>query len=93
MIIGEEGAVSDLWASAQSIMPAPRADRPGQPVYAIEEPPEGASSGLRDATMGDIDLLLPACAATHREELGVDPLARDPGRVRRGGPAGRRSGA
>ena len=41
MIIGEEGAVSDLWSAARSVMPGPREDRPGQPVYAIEEPPAG----------------------------------------------------
>ena len=59
-------------------MPGPREDRPGQPVYAIEQSPDGSSSGLRPATIEDLDLLLPACAATHREELGVDPLERDP---------------
>jgi GNAT superfamily N-acetyltransferase len=77
MIIGEAGAVTDLWAAARSVMPVPREDRPGQPVYAIEEPPEGAASGLRAARIEDLDLLLPACAATHQEELGVDPLERD----------------
>jgi ribosomal protein S18 acetylase RimI-like enzyme len=83
MIIGEEDAVTDLWAAAQSVMPEPREDRPGQPVYSIEEPPEGDSSGLRAATIEDLDLLLPACAATHREELGVDPLERDADSFRR----------
>jgi ribosomal protein S18 acetylase RimI-like enzyme len=83
MIIGEEGAVSDLWAEARTVMPEPREDRPGQPVYAIEEPPEGDSSGLRAATLEDLDLLLPACAATHYEELGVDPLERDADGFRR----------
>ena len=78
MIIGEAGAVTDLWAAARAVMPGPREDRPGQPVYAIEQSPDGGSSGLRAATIEDLDLLLPACAATHREELGVDPLARDP---------------
>ena len=83
MIIGEEGAVTDLWSAASSIMSAPREDRPGQPVYALDEPPDGDSSGLRAATIEDLDLLLPACAATHREELGVDPLERDPDSFRR----------
>ena len=83
MIIGEETAVSDLWGAARSVMPEPREDRPGQPVYAIEEPPQGDPSGLRAATIEDLDLLLPACAATHYEELGVDPLARDPDGFRR----------
>ena len=35
-------------------------------------------TGLRAATDGDFELLLPACAAAHEEEIGVDPLARDP---------------
>ncbi len=28
--------------------------------------------------MGDLERLLPACAAAHRLELGVDPMRRDP---------------
>src|ERR1700753_3850688 len=39
MIIGEAGAVGDLWDAARDRMPTPRLDRPGQPVYAITEPP------------------------------------------------------
>ena len=66
-----------------SCMPSPREDRPGQPVYVIEEPPEPGSSGLRAATLDDLDLLVPACALTHEEELGVDPLRRDPDGFRR----------
>jgi uncharacterized protein len=77
MIIGDEAAVGELWEAAEPILPAPREDRPGQPVYVLDEPPEGERTGLRDATLGDLKLLLPACAATHFEELGVDPLERD----------------
>ena len=40
MMIGEEAAVSDLWEAARKKLPRPRLDRPGQPVYAIDEPPE-----------------------------------------------------
>jgi GNAT superfamily N-acetyltransferase len=83
MIIGEELAVGDLWEASRSVMPEPREDRPGQPVYVLREAPEGDSSGLRAATLEDLDLLLPACAATHAEELGVDPLQRDPDGFRR----------
>jgi Predicted acetyltransferase len=59
-------------------MPKPRDDRPGQPVYVLEELPEPGDTGLRRATAGDLELLVPACAAAHREEIGIDPLRRDP---------------
>ncbi len=78
MVIGEEGAVSDLWASAESLMETPREDRPGQPVYVLEHPPDAGGTGLREATLADLDLLVPACAAAHEEEIGINPLAGDP---------------
>jgi uncharacterized protein len=78
MIIGDEGAVSELWDVMAGLMPAPRDDRPGQPVYAIFEPPPPGETGLRAAAESDFELLLPACAAAHEEEIGVDPMARDP---------------
>jgi RimJ/RimL family protein N-acetyltransferase len=78
MIIGDERAVGELWADLAQRMPRPRDDRPGQPVYAIWEPPAAGGTGLRTATEEDFELLLPACAAAHEEEIGVDPMARDP---------------
>jgi hypothetical protein len=78
MLIGEAGAVGELWAEARRRLPPPREDRRGQPVFVIREPPEPGGSGLRPARLDDLELLLPACAAAHAEELGVDPLARDP---------------
>jgi ribosomal protein S18 acetylase RimI-like enzyme len=78
MIIGEERAVDELWAAAAFRMPKPRDDRPGQPVYVLDEPPPPGETGLRAATLADLDLLVPACAAAHREEIGIDPLRRDP---------------
>jgi ribosomal protein S18 acetylase RimI-like enzyme len=77
MIIGDERAVDELWSELATYVPRPRDDRPGQPVYAIFEPPEPGDSGLRPATEDDFDVLLPACAAAHEEEIGIDPLARD----------------
>src|SRR5215210_3257788 len=74
MIIGEERAVDALWAEAASRMARPREDRPGQPVYVVEDPPDGERTGLRAASPSDLELLLPACAATHKHEIGVDPL-------------------
>jgi ribosomal protein S18 acetylase RimI-like enzyme len=83
MIIGDEAAVGELWEAAAPLLPVPREDRLGQPVYVIDDPPEGERTGLRDATLYDLELLLPACAATHHEELGIDPLERDADSFRR----------
>jgi uncharacterized protein len=77
MIIGDERAVGELWDVARHRMARPRADRPGQPVYVIEEPPSPGDTDLRAATLDDLDLLVPACARTHLEEIGVNPLRRD----------------
>jgi RimJ/RimL family protein N-acetyltransferase len=77
MLIGESGAVSALWDAARTRFPEPREDRPGQPVYAIAVPPKPGGTGLRPATRADVDRLLPACAAAHELELGVDPFGRD----------------
>jgi uncharacterized protein len=78
MLIGEERAVTELWEAARRRLPRPREDRPGQPVYAIATAPPPGETGLRPATVGDLGVLVPACAASHAEELGVDPLRRDP---------------
>ncbi len=78
MIIGEAGAVTDLWNAARAALPPVREDRPRQPVYAISEPPPAGETGLRAATHADLDRLVPACAAAHELELHLDPLARDP---------------
>ncbi len=77
MIIGEARAVGDLWHAAHARLPAAREDRPGQPVYALSEPPAAGETGLRAATAEDVDLLVPVCAAAHELELGVNPLDRD----------------
>jgi RimJ/RimL family protein N-acetyltransferase len=77
MIIGDERAVGELWAAARDRLPEPREDRPGQPVYALTEPPQPGETGLREATLFDLELLVPVCAAAHAEELGFDPLQRD----------------
>jgi uncharacterized protein len=77
MIIGEERAVDELWSEARERLPSPRDDRPGQPVYVVGDPPESGETGLRAATAADLELLVPACAAAHLEEIGIDPLDRD----------------
>ncbi len=77
MMIGEAAAVGELWDEARSQLPAPREDRPGQPVYVLESEPAGGDSELREATLADLELLVPACAQAHFEEIGLDPLWRD----------------
>ena len=77
LIIGEEGAVGELWEEARRRLPRPREDRPGQPLYELRDPPAPGGTPLRAATLADLRLLVPACAAAHREELGIDPLRRD----------------
>jgi ribosomal protein S18 acetylase RimI-like enzyme len=78
MIIGEQAAVTALWDAAKGFFPEPREDRPGQPVFVLEEEPEPGGTGLRAATLDDLDLLVPAAARTHLEEIGIDPFVRDP---------------
>jgi predicted GNAT family acetyltransferase len=77
MLIGEEMAVGALWEAVGPRLPRPREDRPGQPVYVLEDAPVPGATGLREATMDDLELLVPACAAAHFEEIGLDPLERD----------------
>jgi uncharacterized protein len=77
MLIGEANAVTELWREVRSRLPRPRENRPGQPVFVIREAPEAGDTGLRPATLDDLELLLPACAAAHEQEIGIDPLRRD----------------
>ncbi len=77
MLIGEAHAVGELWDAARDHMPPPREDRPGQPVFTMRTAPPAGESGLRPATLDDVPRLVPACAAAHELELGIDPLARD----------------
>jgi ribosomal protein S18 acetylase RimI-like enzyme len=78
MLIGEHRAVTDLWEAARRRLPRAREDRPGQPVYVLDQAPAAETTGLRAAVPADLDLLVPACAAAHQQELGIDPLKRDP---------------
>jgi predicted GNAT family acetyltransferase len=47
-------------------------------VFVIRESPASGGTGLRAATFDDLELLMPACAAAHEQELGIDPMRRDP---------------
>ncbi len=77
-IISPAALVEKLWARLRTRVDPPTVVRMNQPVYAIRrrfEFPELTTS--RFATMADLDQLVPACAAMHKEEVGIDPLERD----------------
>ena len=78
MVIGAEAAVTELWEAARDELPDLREDRPGQPVYVLEEVPSAGGSGLRPARLSDLHLLVRAAAAAFLEEVGIDAYARDP---------------
>jgi hypothetical protein len=78
MIIGDEVAVGQLWDAVSDRLPEPREDRSGQPVFVLDDVPDPGDTGLREASVDDLDLLVPACAAAHHEELGSNPMRRDP---------------
>jgi uncharacterized protein len=78
MLVGEEGAVTELWEAARERLPRPLEDRPGQPVYVLETQPPAGDTGLRPARLDDLETLVSASAQAYREEVGVDAYARDP---------------
>jgi uncharacterized protein len=78
MIVGEERAVTELWEALRARLPEPLDDRPGQPVYVLEQPPALGDSGLRAANLDDLELLVKTSAAAFVEEVGIDAHARDP---------------
>src|SRR3954471_1167867 len=78
MVVGEEGAVNELWDSLKRWQPVTLDDRPGQPVYVLDAPPPPGESGLRPASVDDLGVLIPAAAAAYEEEIGIDAYARDP---------------
>jgi RimJ/RimL family protein N-acetyltransferase len=78
MLVGEETAVSELWEAAREELPEPLEDRPGQPVYVLDEPPAPGESALRPARLDDLHPLVRASAEAYLEEVGVDAYRRDP---------------
>jgi uncharacterized protein len=78
MMIGDETAVTELWEAARDELPTVREDRPGQPVFVLDNAPPPGGSGLRPAQLPDLDLLVTTSAAAFLEEVGIDAYARDP---------------
>ncbi|HUJ14536.1 MAG TPA: GNAT family N-acetyltransferase [Thermoanaerobaculia bacterium] len=77
-IISPAVLVDALWRRLHSLLDPPTVVRMSQPVYAISG--RFDFPDLREArfsTPRDLDALVPACAAMHKEEVGIDPLERD----------------
>jgi predicted GNAT family acetyltransferase len=77
-IISPAHLVEMLWSRLRTRLDPPTVVRMNQPVYAIRgrlDYPDLKES--RYTTMRDLEALVPACAAMHREEVGIDPLDRD----------------
>jgi len=77
-IISPAPLVEMLWKHLHSRIDPPTVVRLSQPIYAIRRRFDFPDlSTARYATLRDLDALVPACAAMHKEEVGIDPLERD----------------
>jgi uncharacterized protein len=77
-IISPAHLVEALWAELRLRIEPPTVVRMNQPIYAMQPKREFPDlSAARYSTPRDLDTLVPACAAMHKEEVGIDPLDRD----------------
>ena len=77
-IISPAHLVEALWARLRTRLDPPTVVRMNQPIYALRPRLDFPDlTHARYSTMRDLDALVPACAAMHKEEVGIDPLERD----------------
>jgi len=77
-IISPAHLVEALWNDLRTRLDPPTVVRLNQPVYALPRRLDYPDLMLsRYSTLRDLDQLVPACAAMHKEEVGIDPLERD----------------
>jgi predicted GNAT family acetyltransferase len=77
-IISPATLVESLWNIIRMRIDPPTVVRMNQPIYAIRKRVDYPDLTLsRYSTLRDLDQLVPACAAMHREEVGIDPMERD----------------
>lgn len=77
-IISPVQLVEPLWERLRSRVDPPTVVRMNQPIYALRR--RFDFPDLETARFGqpsDLLRLVPACAAMHKEEVGIDPLLRD----------------
>lgn len=77
-IISPAHLVELLWKRLQTRLDPPTVVRMNQPVYALGPRLDYPDfTRARFSKITDIEALVPACAAMHKEEVGIDPLDRD----------------
>jgi predicted GNAT family acetyltransferase len=77
-IISPAALVERLWERLRARLDPPTVIRMNQPIYALRRRFDFPDlNTARFATLRDLDQLVPACAAMHKEEVGIDPLERD----------------
>lgn len=77
-VISPAHLVEALWNDLKSRVDPPTVVRLSQPVYALRRRLDYPDLTLaRYSTLRDLDALVPACAAMHKEEVGIDPIERD----------------
>jgi predicted GNAT family acetyltransferase len=77
-IISPAHLVESLWTSLHARLDPPTVVRLNQPVYALQRRLDYPDlSEARYSVLRDLEALVPACAAMHKEEVGIDPLERD----------------
>ena len=77
-IISPATLVDKLWQRLRMRIDPPTVVRMNQPVYSIRRRFDFPDlTNARYGTVEDLDQLVPACAAMHKEEVGIDPLERD----------------
>lgn len=77
-IISPAPLVESLWSRLRTRIDPPTVVRLNQPIYALQKRfdfPDLRTA--RYATLRDLEQLIPACAAMHKEEVGIDPMERD----------------
>lgn len=77
-IISPAALVEPLWSQLRTRIDPPTVVRMNQPIYAIKRRVDFPDlQAARYSTLRDLDQLVPACAAMHKEEVGIDPMERD----------------
>ncbi len=83
-VVGRSEAVDHLWRLLEPSWGRARDVRAGQPLLALDGPPQAEPDPLvRPVRPDEVDVLLPACVAMFTEEIGVSPLLGDGGALYR----------